>query len=179
MRFKERTILYLAGAVLFGAAFSLTFLWLGPGDEPSREQAPLSGVALAPGAEAVVHYLLGDGHIATTDVFALPDDLVGLTLQEFRTARPEWSVVSFAPERVVVSLPCEPIETTSGFISAKDGKVAIFRGRPEGCHEVQEITDIDAAVLGANAHQSVDSAIPFDDPSELPFILEGLKGHTL
>lgn len=179
MRLQGKSALFIICAALFGAAFAVAFLWLGPKEQPGRSPGPSSKVAVAPGAEAVVHYLLVDGHIAATDVSKVPDALVGLTLQELQNARPEWSIVSFAPERVVASVPCGPVTGAAGFIGVKDGKVAIFRGRPGGCHELQEVTDIGAEHLGASANQSAESVIPFDDPSELPFILEGLKGHTL
>lgn len=179
MHSQERKKLIIFGSILFGVAFLVTFLWFGPGESPGRRADPPSSITLAPGAEAVVHYLLADGHVATTEVVTVPDGLVGLTLQELQSARPDWRVVSFAPERVVVSAPCGPVRGASGFIGVSAGKVTIFRGHPQGCHEVYEVTDMDAEILGANVHQSEGSVIPFDDLSEIPFILEGLTGHTL
>jgi len=179
MRLLGRAALFIACVAISGAAFSLTYAMLGPKEPPGRPSDAPAGVVLAPGAEAVIHYLLGDGRVAATDVTAVPDALVGLTLPELQTARPEWRIVSFAPERVVASVACGPVSGTAGFIGAKDGKVAVFRGRPEGCHELEELTGIDAGVLGVGARADSAGVIPFDDPSEVPHILEGLTGQAL
>ena len=163
--------------LLFAAAFAFTFAVFKPDRAPRPGPEPDAPVALLETAEAVLHYLREDGRIASTEVVSLPGDLVGLTLPELAAARPDWRVVSFAPERVVASVPCGPVTGASGFVGPRDGKVAVFRGSPEGCHELVEITNLNADLLGEGPERP--AYIPFEDPAELPFILDGLRGRAL
>lgn len=179
MVFKDKPSLWFVAFMLFVAAFTFTLGRFSIDRPPAAEAPKSAGHVLAPGAEAVLHHMLADGRIAATEVFDLPGELVGLDIPGLRSVRPSWLIVSFASERVVANVPCGAVEDTAGFIGERDGKVAVFRGRPDACHELMQVTDIDARLLSTAAPDARSATIPWETVAEVPYILDGLQGHNL
>ncbi|REJ37232.1 MAG: hypothetical protein DIU82_01375 [Bacillota bacterium] len=70
--------------------------------------------------------------------------------------------------------PCSPGE--GGFVGLHEGKVAVFAGRPDGCHQLLEEKPIAAKELPSFQVRELEAGIPFADGTELFQILEGLRG---
>lgn len=170
---RERLVLYLAGVFLFAAAFGYTYARFGARLQPPQRPPSQVESVLQEGAEVVLRYVSQSGVVSWTEVVRADPELVGLSLAELRSLRPDWSVLSFAPTRLVVDLTCEP-EGPGGFLREVEGHVAIFSGVPNGCHELLELTDIKVTFLSEAVQDAVVQGIPFDDGADLPQILEGL-----
>lgn len=170
---RERLVIYLTGLFLCIAAFGYTYLRYGTASPPPLEpQTPLETV-VQEGAELVLRYVASGDEVAWSEVVPVDQELVGLSLAQLRGLRPDWNVLSFAPSRLVVDLPCV-IRGPGGFITEREGRIAIYAGVPHGCHTLQELTEIALDRLSPEAQQAVRNVIAYDDPRDLPQILDGL-----
>lgn len=172
---RERLIIYLTGLFLCVAAFGYSYLRFGAG--PPRPREPQSQTRLETvvqeGAEVVLRYVAAGDEVAWSEVVPVDQELVGLSLAELRGVRPHWNVQSFAPNRLVVDVPCSP-EGPGGFIAERDGHIAIYTGSPRGCHVLRELTGIEVDALPDEAREAVRGVIVYDDPQDVPQILDGL-----
>ncbi len=171
---RERLIILGVAAVLFVATFGLTFQRFTSVPLPDEPSQPQAQTVVRENAETVVHYLMDDGKVAMTEVGSVSDDLVGKGIAEIRHLKPEWSIVSFAGDRIVASRPCPEQTGTVGFIRPVDGNVGIFLGEPEGCHELADVTTIEVAALQESVRTLVEAGISFQDRHDVPQILDGL-----
>lgn len=168
---RERLVIYLVGLFLGVAAFGYSYLRYGAGPPPAEPQNRLETV-IQEGAELVLRHVAGQ-EVAWSEVVPVEPELIGLTLAELRGIRPQWSVQSFSPNRLVVDVPCQ-VQGSGGFVGEREGRLAIFSGTPAGCYELQQLTDIMVEDLAPEARQAVQSFIVYDDPGDLPQILDGL-----
>lgn len=173
MASRDRLILYVVGVFLFAATFGYTYLRFGGMPVPQEKLAPRVESVVQEGAELVLRYVPESGQVSWTEVVRVDPELVGLSLAELRATRPDWSIRSFSPTRLVVDLRCVP-QGPGGFLRAVEGHVAIFSGVPNGCHELLELTNISIDGLSEPAKDAVIRGIPFTDRADLPEILEGL-----
>ena len=172
MRFRDRIIIYTAGLLLVAAGFGYAYLRFGVDRRPLADPPNRLEGVVQEGAELVLRYV-ADGVVAWSEVLPVGEELVGLSLAEVRGLRPEWTVLSFAPTRLVVDVPCEP-QGPGGFIRERDGLVAIFSGIADGCHKLMELTDLKVETLPLEAQEALRRGIEYDERSDLPQILEGL-----
>lgn len=172
MLFRDRVVVFAAGLFLVAAAVGYASFRFG--DRPRRIVEPQErmGSVVEEGAELVLRYV-ADGSVARSEVVPVSRELIGLSLTEVRGLRPEWTVLSFAPTRLVVEVPCAP-EGPGGFIKEREGLVAIYSGVPDGCYKLEELTGLEVKSLPPEAQQAVSQGIEFDDRADLPQILEGL-----
>src|SRR5690606_29939402 len=138
-------IVYVVGVFLCAAAFGYTYLRYGAGPARPPEPETRLETVIQQGAEVVLRYVAGD-EVAWSEVVPVDQELVGLSLAQLRGIRPDWSVRSFAPDRLVVDVPCQA-QGSGGFIAERDGRIAIYRGTPQGCHELRELTGIEVDAL--------------------------------
>ena len=103
---RERLVVYFAGLFLFVAAFGYMYLRFSPGPRLSSEPQPRLETVIQEGAELVLRYVSANDEVAWSEVLAVDQELIGLSLAELRGIRPEWSILSFAPSRLVVDVPC-------------------------------------------------------------------------
>src|SRR5690606_16736783 len=150
-----------------------TFLRVGGMPVPHDNLAPYVESFWQEGAQLVLRYVPESGQVAWSEVVQVDPELVGLSLAELRATRPDWSILSFSPTRLVVDLRCVP-QGPGGFLRAVEGHVAIFSGVPNGCHELLELTNISIDGLSEPAKDAVIRGIPFTDRADLPEIPEGL-----
>lgn len=169
---RDRIIVLVAGIFLFGAAFGYTYVRFGVRQEPRAAPGERFESVVEEGAELVLRYV-ADGSIAWSEVIPVSEELVGLSLAEIRGLRPDWTVLSFAPTRLVVDVPCT-VDEARGFIRERDGFVAIFSGDASGCYKLDELTDLEVPGLPPEAQEAVKKGIEFESRSDLPQILEGL-----
>lgn len=175
---KERLVIWGLGVFLFAAAFGYAVTTYSPkADAPEAPSPAGDGIAtLGSDAELVVRHVLDDGRVVQTVVSNVAGDLVGLSLSEVRGRRPDWVIRSFSKERIVVDVPCLLAPAIGGFLRVRDGKVAIFRGSPDGCHKLREVTNIPVESLPEPARSALQDGIPFESETELPQLLEGIVG---
>lgn len=171
----ERRVLVAVTLCLFVLAFGLTVQKLA-GTPQSHEEEITSSTTLGEGAEAVVHFLLGDGQIAKTEIGTVSADLVGKGIVEVQTAKPEWKIISFSSERIVVSRLCPEVDESKGFLQSAGSYVGIYAGDPEGCHRLVEMTQIPVDNLPPPVRAVLVEGVPFDDPGDLPQLMDGLMG---
>ena len=174
---KDRWLAGGVGAVLFVASFTYV-VWRAspPVESPRQAPEPSEFTTLAGEAEVVIRYLAGDGSVAETRVERVSSELVGLRLDEIEALRPNWSIRSFSPHRLVVDTPCSPAAEGGGFLSVHEGRVAIFSGSPEGCRELRDVTRIAAESLPEPVRSALEEGISFGSDAELPQLLEGIQG---
>lgn len=170
---RERLVISSVGLFLFVAAFGYTYLRFGPKIERVPPPVNRLETVLQEGAELVLRYVPQNGEIAWTDVISVSEELVGLTLTEVRGIHPDWNVLSFGPTRLVIDVPCVA-EEPGGFVKSRAGRVAIYIGAINGCHELHESTEIEVETLPPSAREAVERGIPFEQQADIPQILEGL-----
>lgn len=164
----------LVGVALFFGAF-LTVFVSHLIDAPQGQMQPVSdGGVVGDGAELIVRRILSDGGLATTEVQSVSGDLIGLTLAELRSLRPDWHILSFSPERIVVDVPCET-QGSGGFLRGEGGYVAIFAGVVDGCFHLEEVTMIKLDDLSEDVQDALRRGIVFTEKTDLPQILDGLQ----
>lgn len=176
MLVKGKAVIWALGGILFVGAFLLTYVSLTPpGINQPRTEKSSSQTLLDDGAETVMHYMLQNGRIAATKVAPVSPGLVGRGLTEIQSSHPDWRIVSFSPNRIVVSVPCGEINSDGGFLGAEKGRVAVYRGESDGCHTLEEMTEIDVNSLPEAAQAAIGRGIRYSDTSELPQLLDGLR----
>ncbi|MBO2520570.1 MAG: BofC C-terminal domain-containing protein [Clostridia bacterium] len=170
---RERWIVIAAGTFLFLATLGYTYARFTRFPEPAGRPEARGESVLEDGAELVLRHVADGGAVTASEVIPVGEELVGLSLSEVRGLKPHWTVLSFSPSRLVVDVPCEP-EGPGGFIGQRDGAVAIFAGRRDGCHQLVELTGLRIESLSAEAQQAVAEGIEYESPGDLPQLLEGL-----
>lgn len=173
---NERFLILGVTALLFVLTFGYSFQKFARvplPDEPSQSQAQ---TVIGENAEAVVHYLLSDGQVAKTEVGTVTSELVGKGVTDIRRLKPEWSIVSFAEDRIVANRPCPEQTGPGGFVRLADDHVGIFLGELEGCHRLIDVTEIEVEQLPEPVRALVNEGIPFHDRQDLPQVLDGLRG---
>jgi len=129
-------------------------------------------------ADLVRTVISDSGQVLMTSTSALPEELVGRTLGEIRNIHPEWRVVGFSPERLTVRIPETHMETLYGhltFLGISDGKVAVFRGKPEVYRKLVRVTSIPISSLPEFEIRNFERGIPYNGEEELSLLLESLK----
>lgn len=165
------------GAVLFAASFAYVVWRASPRPQPPVDSSHKTELTtLESGAELVIRYVTSDGSPAGTSVDRVASEFVGLSLHEVQARRPDWLIRSFSAERVVVDAPCRIAPEMGGFLSLHGGRVAIFAGKVDGCHELREVTGIAPEALPEAARSALVEGIPFSSEEDLPQLLEGIQG---
>ncbi len=147
--------------------------------DPSLEESPDGPqLRLLSEADLVQTVISESGQVLTTSTSVLPEELVGRTLGEIRTIHPEWRVVGFSPECLTVRIPETHMEALYGhlsFLGIHDGKVSVFRGKPEVYQRLVRVTGIPASGLPDFEVRNLERGIPYDGDEELSLLLESLK----
>ena len=118
------------------------------------------------------------GQVLSITTSALPEDLVGRTLGEIKSIHPEWRSVGFAPERLTVRILETHMEALYGhlsFLGVFEGKVAVFRGRPEIYQRLVRVVGIPISGLPDFEVRNLERGIPFNGEEELSLLLESLR----
>ncbi|NMB46310.1 MAG: hypothetical protein GX998_07845 [Firmicutes bacterium] len=154
-------------------------------EQTGLQESPFSGnnfgepqLRLLSEADLVRTVISDTGQVLTTSTSALPEELVGRTLGEIRSIHPEWRVVGFSPERLTVRIPETHMETLYGhltFLGISDGKVAVFRGKPEVYRKLVRVTSIPISSLPEFEIRNFERGIPYNGEEELSLLLESLK----
>lgn len=129
-------------------------------------------------ADLVQTVISESGQVLTTSTSTLPEELVGRTLGEVRSIHPEWRVVGFSPERLTVRIPETHMEALYGhlsFLGIYEGKVSVFKGKPEVYQRLVRVTGIPISGLPDFEVRNLERGIPYDGDEELSLLLESLK----
>lgn len=128
---------------------------------------------IEPGAEFVRTIVVEPDQYRRSIVSLVDPAWIGLTAAEFMDRHPEWELVSFSPERIVVEERCSDVPA-GGFIRLEGDTVVIFDGEPDGCHRRRGTVDIPRSEILQVSE--LEAGIRFVDSLELELILEGLHG---
>lgn len=138
------------------------------------QQSSWNGVSqIEQGAEFVRTIVIEPGDYRRSIVGAVQPEWVGLTAAEFIERYPDWDLVSFSSERVIVEEWCKQVPP-GGFVRREGDAIVIFDGDPAGCHRRRETVDIVPGEILRVAE--LEAGISFSDSLELELILEGLHG---
>lgn len=147
-------------------------------EESSEENPNESRLYLLSEADLVQTVVSDAGQVLSITTSALPDDLVGRTLGEVRSIHPEWRIVGFAPERLTVRIPETHMEALYGhlsFLGILEGKIAVFRGKPEIYQRLVRVVGIPISGLPEFEVRNLERGIPFNGEEELSLLLESLR----
>lgn len=108
--------------------------------------------------------------------------LVGLSIEGLRRFRPEWTVIDFTPERVLVRAikdewcpGMDPAEMERyRTIGMRDGKVTIFWGKPSPDQPVKEVTTFPSDGLPPEERRLLEQGYVVDGDEAVAQYLEGL-----
>lgn len=125
-------------------------------------------------------YLKCDRTVEET-LTAAPDTL-GLSLEAMRRFHPEWTVLDFTPERVVVrevkDAWCpgmDPAEMERyRTIGVRDGKVTVLWGKPQPDQPVKEVTTFPADILQPQDRHLLEQGYVVEGDEAVAQYLEGL-----
>lgn len=162
---------------LAGIAFIGTFafaLWVlgSPARMPGTGgEARISRVE--EGAELVRNFILDDGLRGATLISSIRNEWVGLSSLEFAQNNPQWRVVSFGPNRIVVEEPCDT--TGGGFVRLEGDQVIVFDGNMDGCYVRRGSIELDADTFSPFHIRELESGIPFSNEVDLSIVLEGMR----
>lgn len=104
--------------------------------------------------------------------------LIGLDYRAFQRQYEEWNIEMFSDDRVVMSLNVDDFcrdHKAHLFLGEKDGKVAVFYGRPDKKPILKEITDMSVDKLQEQAAAEIRQGLPFSSKAEMLYILEGMQ----
>lgn len=161
----------VASVLVLSVAIAAAWQWLASG---RLQPSALDGMStIAPGAEFVRTIVIEPDQYRRSISGIVHPEWVGLTAAEFMERHPEWQLVSFSSERIVVEEWCSEVPP-GGFIRLEGDTVVIFDGDPAGCHRRRGTVDISPSeILQIN---ELEAGIRFRDSFELELILEGLHG---
>ncbi|MGE5589087.1 MAG: hypothetical protein ACM3ZA_00445 [Bacillota bacterium] len=159
--------------------------------EPRFEEARAAGQAAAEGVTVPVigpstvlvvrtTYLKCDRTVE--EALASTPDTVGLSLEAVRRFHPEWTVIDFTPERVVVrevkDAWCpgmDPAEMERyRTIGVRDDKVTVFWGKPQPDQPVKEVTTFPTDILQPQDRRLLERGYVVEGDEAVAQYLEGL-----
>lgn len=106
------------------------------------------------------------------------NNLIGLDYRAFQQQYDEWNIETFSSNRVVMSLNVDDYcreHKANMFLGEKDGKVAVFYGRPDKKPILKEVTDMPVGTLQEQAVAEIKQGLPFSSKAEMLYILEGMQ----
>ena len=137
-----------------------------------------SEIRLLTEADLVEAVVLDSGQVITTSTLAIPENLAGRTLGEVRSLYPGWRIIGFAPERLTIKIPDTQVEKLYGhmrFLGIAQGRVAIFRGKPNVYQELVRLTQIPVGNLPEFEVKNLQEGLPFEGEDELSILLESFS----
>lgn len=138
----------------------------------TRQEASLS--RLGEGARIVRRFVFPDGVSGGTAAGPILRDWIGLSSVEFAEINPNWRVLSFSAEEVVVEEFCE--ETPQGgFVRLERDRVYVYDGRLEGCYRLRGPLDVAAHELNPQVIGELVQGLPFASDMDLALLLEGVR----
>ncbi|MHB9146007.1 MAG: hypothetical protein ACYC5Y_11800 [Symbiobacteriia bacterium] len=143
---------------------------------------PAGVTVVTPTTEIIVRttYLKTD---ETIDVTEKPEEsIVGLSLEGLRRFHPEWTVIDFSPERLVVRAikdawppGVDPTEMERyRTIGIQDGRVSVFWGKAGPGERLKEVTPFAAADLTPEARAMLEKGYTVEGDEAVAQYLEGL-----
>lgn len=170
---RRYTVWWLIGiaACALAVIVPATWQWL---SEDRLKSSALDGMSkIEPDAEFVRTFVVEPDQYRRSIVGIVEPDWIGLTAAEFMDRFPDWELVSFSSQRIVVEERCTDLPT-GGFIRLEGDAIVIFDGDPAGCHRRRETVDITPSEILQVGE--LEAGIRFIDSLELELILEGLHG---
>lgn len=151
---------------------------LAPKAAPVVEKQGPPVVTLGPEATVVYHTKYKTcGRVITSEPQRIPDQMVNLTAEQIRIAYPGWTIQDFRPDRLVLSATRDglcPDMQKYRYIGIKDGKVAIFYGKPGEGELVKEVTAIEVSRLSPEDQEVLKKGITANGDSDVAAYLEGV-----
>jgi len=172
-------LLFVAGLVYgyFVYGFSTETSDDDSGDRDGNRGQP-DGIVVEQGAEVVLRLLDRDGQVVCENRQRVPDELAGLSQREFVEKRPGWCIEEFSPRRIVVTTvvdgACEQ-HATSWYLGLSRGRVAVFKGYPGHCGELDRLTEIRVEDLPGEVVVRLRAGLAVCSEEELLQLLEGLS----
>jgi hypothetical protein len=170
--FKKRWFSRLI-LLAFIASFTWALLTFGQPRKPEPSSYESLVSKLSEDAEIIRTFVLPDGSYGSSLIEPIAFNWVGMTAAEFTSFNPEWTVISFSSNRVVVEEKCSPNEEV-GFVRLENGYLKIFSGEMTGCHKLISTEQLDVNNMPLIQRLELESGI-FYAGDELDAVLDGIR----
>lgn len=108
------------------------------------------------------------------------DNLIGMDISQVQKAFPGWAIDKFDSDALELSMKVDdycPDHANNYFIGIKDGRVAVFYGKPGPKAIMKEMTNIPVNALSGEDLEQLQKGLPVKSHEELLRILEGMQGR--
>lgn len=167
----------LLGAVFFAMGFDRTYK--APpeetaAEEPMPEKEPVLQTENEVTEDAVVvyqYYYEADGEVVEQETEA-SYFMIGLDRFALESSYPDWEILSFSPEKVVMRRTIGEEEEKSYIIGTYEGRLAVFCEDERKGSSLYELTDIVVAALSGEEQLRLNDGIVVSGEAELAKVLE-------
>lgn len=116
------------------------------------------------------------------NVTGMPDDFIGLSVDELNSVSGDWMVKEYVPDKSLIlyrtsvsqGVHANHSNQEDVIIGLKDGKIAIYTANKEG-RQLEKVTDISVLDLPDNEREILEKGIQVQSQEELLTILEGMR----
>lgn len=186
MRFAIMVL--LLSVIFIGFSAGTVLLFFQAGDTPPRFFAAEDSDGITASRELIVGeqcqvfyrvYYTVCGHTALQPRAQGVNDIIGLNRAQLEEYFLGYTVEEFTEEQLVLSCyieePCRECQNYA-FIGVKDGKVAVFYGRPRPDAAVKKLTEIEVSKLPKEVQAELQKGIEINNNDlEINTVLEGLE----
>lgn len=152
---------------------------LNPGRMTPQAQDEVARIALGDQAKMMMRSSIDSSGAVESVWQHVPKELVGLTLKQVEALHPEWVVLEFGRDRLVVmakqNASCTDDERKTRHLGVSGDVVGVYEGVPGRCGKLVKKTRVRVDRLPEFQQVDLRRGIPFEDDRELFLILEGLN----
>ncbi len=165
---KKKTI--ALAVICFFLSLGMGYLY-GRGVEEEISDAPTELIAeetqdvakkentIATGGELIYQYYYTKDHTLKEQKEETPNFLVGLTRDQLESIYPNWQLILFSPDKVILRCKIEKVSDEVYFLAVYDGYVTLFYESEDMKLEMKEKTDIPISVLPEREQKQLQTGI--------------------
>lgn len=105
----------------------------------------------------------------------LPQELVNMTEEEVKEQYPDWEVIGFTPEQIILYKEFEDVCGEHFKLKVEDGKVAVYIVNSDGTESLYEKTDISSEYLTETDLINMENGLEIYGKEELNKIIEDFE----
>ena len=105
----------------------------------------------------------------------LPQELVNMTEEEVKEQYPDWEVIGFTPEQIILYKEFEDVCGEHFKLKVEDGKVAVYIVNSDGTEILYEKTDISSEYLTETDLINMENGLEIYGKEELNKIIEDFE----
>lgn len=105
----------------------------------------------------------------------LPQELVNMTEEEVKEQYPDWEVIGFTPEQIILYKEFEDVCGEHFKLKVEDGKVSVYIVNSDGTESLYEKTDISSEYLTETDLINMENGLEIYGKEELNKIIEDFE----